>query len=313
MLASTLTLAVIAGMSWANGPVVETVDPGPAVERRTFRVDSRTGELRPLEADGRAGASVAFSVAPDGTNFIPQTSPTPSGGVAPGWSVLGWADCPFNVTVDQVVIRYGTNVPDNGTPGVPGLSCTVRLYDQENGLNDPSTVLVKEVVIPSLPGSTFSSGYAYITLVVDLDVPIELGDRDGFDAFGNPAGGTGADEDGDQFADIGWSYSWTLPAGVNGTIGPAAGFAGNWKRLTADQEPIRSWGSEGGFEVFTAAHTGYRGRFATSAQRPALYRIPAIELRGPVAKDPQADLDGSGGFDFGDFLQFFNRFDSGAE
>jgi hypothetical protein len=34
--------------------------------------------------------------------------------------------------------------------------------------------------------------------------------------------------DGDQMADLGWSISWTLPTGVNGTIGPAAGFGGNW-------------------------------------------------------------------------------------
>ena len=163
--------------------------------------------------------------------FFGQDNPTSTSTSANkfGTEALSWGDAEFNMTVDQFEISYATNVPDDATPGVTDYGAIIRVYDGESGTADPDAVGVVTITVDGLPGSTFTSGFAgwFVTFDLGSSGSFELGDTDGADFYGNPAGLTGIDEDEDGKADIGWSYEFVQNQATKGTCGPFICFGGN--------------------------------------------------------------------------------------
>lgn len=308
----------VAGLSaTAQDVALDTIPTSQIHSMRRAFVDLSTGEwsFDKVQSTSRVGDFGVFSSdsgVSSGLGFFLLDDPTrTSTSIGKfGTEMLAWADTEFDMSVDQIVIQYATNVPDSGAPGVDGYDCLIRVYDKESGYSDANSELVSTIRISGIPGSSFSSGYAgwIVTASLATTNSFELGDTDGVDYYGNPGLSSGTDEDGDGLADFGWSYQFEQNQAVKGGCGPV---------LT------RAYGGPGA-EGVTCATGIIPGTFTWYNSPPHAapiftFRIvgspiPAglstgIEFRGPIPGCPALDLDHSGHFDLGDFFSFMNEFD----
>lgn len=278
---------------------------------------TRDGDFSVYNADSTYNVLGGFTLTDDATRTSTSINKF-------GTEMLSWGDSEFNMTVDQVVIAYGTNVPDDATPGVTGFDAVIRVYDNESGTADPTFDQIVTLTIGGIPGSTFTSGFAGWFVTADLGSAnaFELGDTDGSDFYGNPGLAVAADEDEDGKADIGWSYAFNQAQATKGGAGPFIGFGGNmggWYDADGDglidkqggvDYPLDSAGTSSHlwnwFNV--APHASNIGNFRFTGSPPpgAVFNI---EFRGPIPGDSVLDLNGDGAFDSGDFFNFLGRFD----
>ncbi len=278
---------------------------------------SRAGDFSVFNADGTLNVLGGFGVQDNSTSTSTSINKF-------GTEMLSWGDSEFNMTVDQIRIGYATNIADDATPGITGFGATIRTYDNESGINDPTWDNTAAITVDGLPGSTFTSGYAgwYITLDLDSADAVELGDTDGSDFYGNPQLAVALDEDEDGKADIGWGYQWVQNQAVKGNVGPFICYGGNFGGYyDADGDglidkqggvdyPLDSAGcSSALWNWFNVApHASNIGNFRWTGNPPpgATFNIA---FRGPIPGDSVLDLNGDGAFDAGDFFNFLARFD----
>lgn len=242
-----------------------------------------------------------------------------------GTEVLAWGDAENNMTVDQIVVTYVTSVLDPEEDGETGFELVNRFYDGESGAADPDAQLIAAYTISGIPGSIDGVTAAGWILTIDLGSAnaFELGDNDGSDFYGNPAGLTGFDEDNDGKGDIGWSYQFnqnqTNPQAVTGPVFSFGGNMGGWYDADNDgiidkfggiDYPLDSAGCSSHLWGWynSPPHGVSTGiwRFGGSPPAGATWNI---QMRGPIAGDSVLDLNGDGVFDVGDLFSFLNRFD----
>jgi len=226
-----------------------------------------------------------------------------------------WGDIAFDSTVEHITITYGTTVPDEGEPGVPGYGLSLFFFDGVNGTQgDPNLVTVVHVM--GLPGADPHPPILPSVYELNIDLTgdfgaqsFELGDTDGktFTGHFNPFGGV--DLDGDGLHDFAYAVEFSTPDGLPGeTFIPLSGPESDPPSAAQGVEPDLI-GPDG--------LVRHGGDCESSDSDPFLQIAIALGTLGQDRQCNEADLVRPFGvlnfFDVAAFLQFFSEQDPRAD
>ncbi|MEM1186405.1 MAG: GC-type dockerin domain-anchored protein [Planctomycetota bacterium] len=135
-----------------------------------------------------------------------------------GVVIADWADIPGDTVFNDMFVRLAIFVSDDdATPEVvEGSRLAIRVFDADDGFDDPNRVLLAETILDDLPADQTGGDGLFLTIGLRFPQFAELGNTGALPDGDVSNGVSFADLDGDGLHDFGYEIEVSAPDGAIG-------------------------------------------------------------------------------------------------